>query len=105
VVWFNQAHLFHISNLEHAVRESLERVFAPEDLPRNAFLGDGSPIPESALDNIRTAYRVTSVEFPWQARDLLLLDNMLTAHGRNPFTGQRRVAVAMAQPYDPGISE
>jgi len=38
------------------------------------------------------------VAFPWQPQDVMLLDNMLTAHGRAPFKGSRRILVAMAEP-------
>ena len=31
-----------------------------------------------------------------KAGDLLLIDNVLTAHGRRPYTGDRRVLVAMS---------
>ncbi|MEJ7607277.1 MAG: TauD/TfdA family dioxygenase, partial [Bryobacteraceae bacterium] len=37
--------------------------------------------------------------FPWQARDILVLDNMLVAHGRNPYRGDRKILAALAQPY------
>jgi hypothetical protein len=38
------------------------------------------------------------VAFPWQKGDILLLDNMLVAHGRAPYAGPRKVVVAMAEP-------
>ncbi|XYH97212.1 TauD/TfdA family dioxygenase [Sorangium sp. So ce1128] len=98
-VWFNQAHLFHISNLDPAAREALLAVFAEDDLPRNALYGDGSPIEPDALEEIRGAYRQASVEFAWREGDVLLVDNMLVAHGRAPFRGPRKVLVAMAEPF------
>jgi alpha-ketoglutarate-dependent taurine dioxygenase len=95
-VWFNQAHLFHISSLEPGVREDLLRTTAEEDLTRHAYYGDGSPIAEETLEEIRAAYRECAVTFPWQRGDVLLVNNLLTAHGRNPYQGARRVLVAMA---------
>lgn len=96
-VWFNQAHLFHVSSLEADMRESLLSSFKEEDLPRNVYYGDGSPIEDSVLDEIREAYRQETVIFPWQEGDTLLLDNMLFAHGRTPFIGTRKVLVGMAE--------
>jgi alpha-ketoglutarate-dependent taurine dioxygenase len=98
-LWFNQAHLFHVSNLEPALRESMLSAFGEQDLPRNAFYGDGAPFSDSELDDVRAAYQESSVVFPWQEGDLLLLDNMLIAHGRNPFVGHRKIVVAMAQRF------
>jgi alpha-ketoglutarate-dependent taurine dioxygenase len=100
-VWFNQAHLFHVSNLEPSVREGLLAALGEEELPRNAYYGDGSPIEEAVLEEVRAAYRACTVEFPWQTGDVLLLDNMLVAHGRGPYQGARKVLVAMAEPYPP----
>ena len=98
-LWFNQAHLFHVSNLTPEVRASLLSLFKEEDLPSNSYYGDGTPIPDSALDEVREAYRQSSVAFPWQERDVLMLDNMLMAHSRSPFTGVRKVIVAMADSF------
>lgn len=97
-VWFNQAHLFHISNLAPALRETLVSIVGEAGVPRNVFYGDGSPIEEQALEHIRDVLQHTQVVFPWQAGDVLMLDNMLVAHGRSTFQGARKVVVAMAEP-------
>jgi alpha-ketoglutarate-dependent taurine dioxygenase len=99
MVWFNQAHLFHASNLQPEVRESLEDMLGAENLPRNVFFADGSPIPDSLLDEVRAVLAAETVIFPWQQGDVLMLDNMLAAHARTPFTGPRKVVVAMAEPH------
>ncbi|WP_373460619.1 TauD/TfdA family dioxygenase [Pseudomonas sp. PvP006] len=95
-VWFNQAHLFHVSAIEPAVRASLLAAVGEENLPRHVYFGDGSPIADALLDSVRAVYDQTAVSFPWQAGDILMLDNRLVAHGRNPYTGDRKVIVAMA---------
>lgn len=95
-VWFNQAHLFHVSAIEPSVRASLLAAVGEENLPRHVYFGDGSAIPDALLDSVREVYRQTAISFPWQAGDILMLDNRLVAHGRNPYTGDRKVIVAMA---------
>ncbi|ARU88533.1 TauD/TfdA family dioxygenase [Pseudomonas sp. M30-35] len=95
-VWFNQAHLFHVSAIEPSVRASLLAAVGEENLPRHVYFGDGSPIPDEVLDSVREVYRQTAISFPWQPGDILMLDNRLVAHGRNPYTGDRKVIVAMA---------
>lgn len=96
-IWFNQAHLFHVSNLEPAVREALLSFVSEKDLPRQTFYGDGTPIETTILDEIRDVYRCFAIQFPWQQGDVLMLDNMLVAHGRTPFKGPRKILVAMAE--------
>ena len=96
VSWFNQAQHWHISCLDETVRDSLRAAFDPDDLPRNCFYGDGSEIPDEVMDHILEVYRKLEVAFRWQPQDVLLVDNVLTAHARNPFVGPRKLFVALA---------
>lgn len=98
-VWFNQAHLFHVSSLRPELRDALLAEFGEDGLPRNSCYGDGSAIEADVLDEIRTAFAKASVVFPWEEGDVTMLDNMLVAHGRRPFSGARKIVVAMAEAY------
>ncbi len=99
-VWFNHLTFFHVSTLESEVRDMLLSQFEDDELPNNTFYGDGSPIEPSVLDELRGAYLSEKVIFPWQEGDIMMLDNMLTAHGREPFVGARQIIVGMAEPFN-----
>jgi alpha-ketoglutarate-dependent taurine dioxygenase len=94
-LWFNQAHLFHVSCLGREMARAIQSVFGRDELPRNAYFGDGSEIPEEWLERIREVYRMASVKVDWQSDDILILDNMTMAHGRLSYEGPRKIAVAM----------
>lgn len=96
-VWFNQAHLFHVTNLEPEVQESLLSVMKEEDLPRNTYYGNGERIAPETLQTIRDIYERNKISFEWQRNDLLLLDNMLYTHGRGTYSGNRQVLVGMTR--------
>jgi len=99
-VWFNQAHLFHISSQSDEIRKSLLNIVGLDGLPRNVYYGDGGEIDEQTIAIIRQAYEENTVIFDWQEGDLLLLDNMLFAHGRKPFKGSRRILTGMSRSVD-----
>lgn len=94
-VWFNQAHLFHMSSLPASVSAALEAVFDDGDLPRNATFGDGAQIPIAMLESVRRAYEAEMLPIKWEAGDVLVVDNILVAHGRTPYRGARQVVVGM----------
>lgn len=94
-LWFNQAHLFHVSGLDAETRAAMLSIFAENELPRNAYFGDGGPIPVEVLEHIREVYRLETVARPWERGDVMLIDNMLVAHGRMPYEGPRKVLVSM----------
>ena len=96
-VWFNQADGFHPSALDPSTYAELLALCGSEDLFRlNVAYGDGTPIEASALAEVRRVIREETRAHVWQAGDLLMLDNRLAAHGRRPFRGPRRIAVAMS---------
>ena len=72
---------------------------AEEDVPANTYYGDGSPIEPEVLDEIRDAYGSATVSSAWRRGDILLLDNMLTAHSRTPYVGERKILVGMSEPH------
>ncbi|MGI8503349.1 MAG: condensation domain-containing protein [Hassallia sp.] len=106
MVFFNQLQLHHIYCMEPEMRESLLSLFGLDNLPRHVYYGDASggsrsdhrtPIPDSVIDKISAIYQQATISFPWQKGDILMLDNMLTAHGRNPYIGSRKIVVALGE--------
>lgn len=96
-VWFNQADQFHPSTHPKAFFNSMIALYKGREdrLPQNAMFGDGTLIPLEYLETVRDVTRRLMVLFDWQRGDLLMVDNMLAAHGRMPFKGNRRVLVSM----------
>lgn len=91
--------MFHFTSLSKDLREGLLDLVGEEGLPRNTYFGNGTPIDPEALSIIRDVYERTKFSFQWQKNDLLLLDNMLFTHSREPYEGPRQVLVATVRPY------
>ncbi|MCA1323720.1 non-ribosomal peptide synthetase [Herbaspirillum sp. alder98] len=94
-VFFNQVQLHHPYCLEPEVRRDLLSMVGPERLPRNVLFGDGSVIPDATMELIGQLYEQCAVRFDWQQGDVVMLDNMLAAHARDPYEGPRKIVVAM----------
>lgn len=99
-LWFNQTNIFHPANLPEQAREQMTKLFGIDGLPRNAFYGDGSSIPDEIIHRVNAAFNRHAYGVPWQAGDVLFIDNMRFTHGRAPFKGARRLHVAMANRHD-----
>jgi alpha-ketoglutarate-dependent taurine dioxygenase len=97
MLFFNQIQLHHISCLEPGARASMLSMFREEDLPRNVYYGDGTRIEDSVVADISEIYNQQAIRFQWQPGDIILLDNMMVAHARDPFEGTRKILVAMAE--------
>src|SRR6185369_6450080 len=95
MVFFNQLQLHHVSCLAPPVRESLLSMMPEEDFPRNVYYGDGTRIEDAVMDQLLNLYRQCAVTFAWQRHDIIMLNNMLVAHSRNPYVGERKIVVAL----------
>lgn len=97
-LWFNHVAFWNEFSLDDDVREVLRSSYGPDGLPFNTGYGDGTPLTPADADALNAAYQAALRREPWRAGDLLVLDNLLSCHGRDAFSGDRRVVVAMGQP-------
>ncbi|MFD7709581.1 TauD/TfdA family dioxygenase [Streptomyces sp. NPDC059785] len=96
--WFNQIAFLNEWTMDPEVHEYLVDVYGADGLPFNTRFGGGDPIGEDVVRQINEVYEAHTVREPWQAGDLLLVDNVRTAHSREPFEGPREVLAALADP-------
>jgi alpha-ketoglutarate-dependent taurine dioxygenase len=94
--WFNQIAFLSEWTLAAELREYLVDVYGADGLPFNTSFGNGDPIGPDVVQAINEVYEAHTVREPWQAGDVLVVDNIRTAHGREPFEGPREMVVAMA---------
>ncbi|ARP81321.1 hypothetical protein CAL12_11035 [Bordetella genomosp. 8] len=101
-VFFNQVQLHHVHCLEPDVRADLLSIAGEDRMPRQVYFGDGGAIPEWMMDEIGRTYEACAVRFAWARGDVVMLDNMLAAHARDPYEEPRKVVVAMGAMFDRG---
>lgn len=97
-IWFNQAAVHHPARLPVQTRAILTKMYGPEGLPRQATFGDGVAIPDETINEINSALNRHTQLIRWEPDDVVLLDNLRFAHGRQPFVGKRTVHVSMGMP-------
>jgi alpha-ketoglutarate-dependent taurine dioxygenase len=116
LTWFNSVHTSHYSWSSAlrrgglwflaallSCRERFDRRFrSSDDFPNHCLYGDGAEIPLSDVEHVRDVFDAETMKFDWQPGDVLLLDNLLTAHGRRAYRGPRRINIALIpqQPRD-----
>jgi hypothetical protein len=96
--WFNQIAFLNEWTLDPDVREYLIDVYGPDGLPFTTRFGDGGPIGEDVVALLNDVYQQHTVREPWQPGDLLVVDNLRSAHSREAYTGPREVLVGLADP-------
>ncbi|KUN68835.1 hypothetical protein AQJ46_19930 [Streptomyces canus] len=99
--WFNQIAFLNEWTMAPEVREFLTAEFGPEGLPFNTFCGDGTPLDRATVDLVNEVYERHTVREPWQRGDLLVIDNVRTAHSREPHRGEREIVVGLGEPFRP----
>jgi alpha-ketoglutarate-dependent taurine dioxygenase len=96
----NQVMLHHTACLDARTRTALLAVLEPGDLPRNVCFGDGAPITDDMIAEVLRVTVRTAARFTWRRGDVLMLDNLSTAHARSPFEGDRQILVAVGDVVD-----
>ena len=96
--WFNQIAFLNEWTTDPEVREYLVDVYGADGLPFNTRFGNGDPIGEDVVQELNQVYEANTAREPWQPGDLMLVDNVRTAHSRESYEGPREVLVAMADP-------
>ncbi|WP_394750400.1 TauD/TfdA family dioxygenase [Spongiimicrobium salis] len=97
-VWFNQIDQFHPLHLGDELYETMLLMYeSPENFPMYVTYGDGTIIPSEVIQKILETIEIVTVAPQWDRNELLMVDNELIAHGRNPFKGDRKVVVAMSE--------
>jgi alpha-ketoglutarate-dependent taurine dioxygenase len=96
-VWFNQAEQWHPSALNPQLRGMYEQMVGKGNLPHECEYGDGEPMEEAALAEVRRALDASKLLFDWQRGDLLMIDNILMMHGRESFKGERKTLAYLSE--------
>jgi alpha-ketoglutarate-dependent taurine dioxygenase len=108
-VWHNQAHFFAPAcMIEWAARDARvtdERELRAAldtrpDLADNVLFGDGEPVPGDMALTVSRSLRSLEQGFVMERGDILIIDNILMAHGRSSFAGERKLLIALAD--EPG---
>ena len=96
--WFNQVAFLNEWTIAPEIREYLVDVYGPDGLPFNTRFGNGDPIGEDVIALVNEVYDAHTLRTPWEAGDLMLVDNVSMAHSREAYEGPREILVGMAEP-------
>lgn len=99
-VWFNHIAFWNQWSLDPEVRDVLVDTYGAGALPFNTCFGDSSVITRDEIAALNEAYARVTMRESWQPGDVLIVDNILVAHGREAFRGERKILVAMGDPVD-----
>ena len=97
-IWFNQAHLYDFNPkfLGWWKYLGVKLVYSRRYTKlHDVFFADETPIHRQDLYHVMDVLNENTVAFPWQKGDVMVLDNILTMHGRETFSGKRKVLTAM----------
>lgn len=95
LTWFNQIQLHHPGMMDDNIYKVFRKSYEEIDFPRYVCFGDGSAIPRETLSIISKVLKQESATVHAKEGDIIYLDNLLVAHCRLPYRGDREVRVAL----------
>ena len=95
--WFNHGVFFNVHAMEKKLKDMFLSAFSEDELPYNTYYGSGERIDKNTIETISDIYYKNSVSIPYEKNDVIFVDNILVAHGREPFEGDRKVLVTMTE--------
>lgn len=94
-LWLNHCLFFNRFSLPEEYAQQMD--FDDElMIPYDTFYGDQSVIEPYTLEYVKRQYYENSVAIEWQRGDVLVFDNLMRAHAREPFFGKRELYLAMS---------
>jgi hypothetical protein len=90
-VWFNHAAFFHLASIPSEIWADLGSIYPADALPNMTTFGDGRAIPDAYVSTVNHAYERCAWQAQWERGDIMILNNVLWAHGRRAFQGAREV--------------
>ncbi|OZM73589.1 hypothetical protein CFN78_08635 [Amycolatopsis antarctica] len=93
--WFNHLAFFNLSALREELREFFADEYGPWGVPTNTFYADGTELEPEVAAALHGAYRGQELDVDVEAGEVLIVDNISTAHGRAPFVPPRELFVSM----------
>lgn len=96
--WFNQIAFLSEFTMDPDVRDFLVEEYGPDGLPFTTRFGDGAPVGPDIVALINDVYERHTKREPWQPGDVLVVDNLASAHSREAYTGEREIVVGIADP-------
>ena len=96
--WFNHVAFWNRFTLNPEMREVLLASYGEDGLPYDTVYGDGEPVSAEVIEHLNDVYDQVARRETYRVGDLLLVDNLLACHGREPYRGDRRILVAMGEP-------
>ena len=97
--WVAQPCHWHPDSLNPELMESMLALYTNEELPRNCFYGDGTPIEKSIIQELEGLCEELEAPCQWQVGDVMLVDNISSAHARNPYEGERKLFVCVGEMF------
>jgi len=84
-----------ITSERQGMAATRERLIARQQHPSGSFLDSGEKLARDEAECIHRIQEEIEISWQWRDGDLMILDNLQVAHGRNPYSGERLAHVAL----------